>query len=181
MNASSLARFWHEQRRPYDPMMEPQPLRLHWAWLVIVSVVLGYWTGALFLDVWLVLQANWIRRANGRGLGLKLTLWGVGIDGVSLLISLLAKIPHLGGVLSHVLASAWMGLPGWAVTILYVATICVMYRDLRDEPIGLPLRPVMTFFFAPYYFQYWLQDYSFTRLRSPSLTGIPLIENEQSL
>ncbi len=163
---------------------------MHWTLLLILSIALGYFVGSLVVDAWLVLQANWIRRASGRTLGLRLALWGLATDFPSLIGTLAAKIPlvraHVGEASAHITLGSRhviLGLLGFwdiAMVVLYLATVFVMRSDMEDEPIGLSLGGVMTFFFGPYYFQYWLQDYVFTRLRSPSVTGIPATSPEPS-
>jgi len=42
---------------------------------------------------------------------------------------------------------------------LWVATVFTLRSELSQAPIDIPLGGVMTFFFGPIYFQYFLHDY----------------------
>jgi hypothetical protein len=67
------------------------------------------------------------------------------------------------------------------VAVLYLATIFIMRNEMEDEPIGLVTGGAMTFFFGPYYFQYWVQDYVFVRLTSSSRNDRPATSQEPAL
>jgi hypothetical protein len=174
-----IAKYFHEQLRPYDPASTPQPPRLHVFWLLVLSVAFGYFTGAIFIDVWLVLQANWIRRASSRTLGLRLAVWSAVVECAGSICTLTARIPFLRAHLPTELAEGFKSYVELAMRGLYLGAIFAMRSDFEDEPIGMPIGGFMTLLFGPYYFQYRLQDYVFTRLRSPSLTGIPAISQSK--
>lgn len=46
------------------------------------------------------------------------------------------------------------------IMTMHVVTVFRMRDAMQKEPVGLPLGPVMTFFFGAIYFQYNLQDWS---------------------
>ena len=177
--ASHFFDFIREQLKPYQPASEPQPLRMHWTCLLILSIGLGYFTGALFVDLWLVLQANWIRRATGRTMGLQFALWSVGVDLIWLLGTLVGKLSLVRVHEAKPILQTTVGLVDLVMIMLYLLTIFTMRSDMEDEPIGLAMGGGMTFLFGAYYFQYWLQDYVFVRLTAPKL-GVPAPTSPQS-
>ena len=53
----------------------------------------------------------------------------------------------------------------------YLAGIFTLKGALEADPIDIPLSGVMTFFFAPIYFQYHLYDYSVEGKVGEQLSG----------
>jgi hypothetical protein len=141
-----------------DPRIVPQPPRLHWGWVLALSVL----TRSLFGEIWLVVQANWVRRITGNSEPLT---WA--IVNVCVLPFVLFSAVALGIVIAiagnhsipQAIQSLFAGIAGLGTFVLYVIANFKMRSALEAAPIGIPLGGVMTFFFGPIYFQYFLHDY----------------------
>lgn len=153
-----------------------QPPRLHWAVLLLLLV----FTNLLFGEIWLIVQAHWIKKATGRARAFKWSV--VNLCMLPVLFVLFGAIPEL--------AIGYLGMPrrytematgrvsyfrllsilhlhlldalpkvGCLIAILMAtATAFVLRTELRSEPIRLNPNGVMTFLFGPVYFQYLLED-----------------------
>jgi hypothetical protein len=123
----------------------PAPPSLHWAIVLLLGIV----TCGIFLWVWAIVQANWVRKVQPASKGM--VLWSFAI-----LLSL------VNGVLSAVPDNAGKGfgaIARLAAAILWIAGSFSMKSSIEEhyntaEPIGLELNGVMTFFFNVFYFQY---------------------------
>lgn len=140
------------------PVM-PMPPRLHWGWVLLLSVL----TRSLLADIWLLVQAVWIRKITGRTDVQTWAIVNVCKVPVGLLIGVIAgaSYVHGDGTLQQAKLT-FAGLEvmfGIAVLVVYLTTIFKMRAALEDEPIGIPLGGGMTFFFGPLYFQYFLRDW----------------------
>jgi hypothetical protein len=115
----------------------PTPPRLKWGWVLALDIL----TLGLFGIAWLIVQANWSRKATGK----RAAFWlSIAFPGFILLM-------------------AFAGVPNWAIKLpsffLSMAARFVLRDELSEDPINIPLSGVMTFFFAEIYFQYHLSDY----------------------
>jgi hypothetical protein len=123
----------------------PAPPSLHWAIVLLLGIV----TCGIFLWVWAIVQANWVRKVQPASKGM--VFWSFAI-----LLSL------VNGVLSAVPDNAAKGfgaIARIAAAILWIAGSFSMRSSIEEhyntaEPIGLELNGVMTFFFNVFYFQY---------------------------
>jgi len=123
----------------------PAPPSLHWAIVLLLGIV----TCGIFLWVWAIVQANWVRKVQPASKGM--VFWSFAI-----LLSL------VNGVLSAVPDNAAKGfgvIARIAAAILWIAGSFSMKSSIEEhyntaEPIGLELNGVMTFFFNVFYFQY---------------------------
>lgn len=135
----------------------PQPPRLHWGWVLGLNFV----TRGLFGSVWLVVQANWIRRMLGRSTGFWLAIanmiWLPLTFSAGICAVVLARFAHAdpSGVTGPLAALIFGGL-----LALYVATVLVMRREMQSEVIGMTLGLAMTLLFGPIYLQYHLRGYN---------------------
>ena len=134
----------------------PQPPRLHWGWVLVLNIV----TVGFFGIVWMFVQAIWVKRVTGRskafGWALAYLLYIPAMFFVGLLVGVAAIIA------STPVQSLTTPLDDFARVggfVLYVFAAFTLKGELEGEPIGIPLGGVMTFFFAPVYFQYFLHDY----------------------
>jgi GYF domain 2 len=131
----------------------PDPPNLHWGLVLLI----GIFTCGLFTVVWLFVQASWMRKVNARSnaifyyIAYAVIAYGGGIARFSLMAS--SGMRH-----------SYPGI-GLGVSLISIIIIEIGFFDMRGtleehfngpEPIGLSLSGVMTFFFAPYYFQYHL-------------------------
>jgi hypothetical protein len=134
----------------------PSPPSLHWAIVLLLTIV----TCGLFIWVWALVEANWVRKVQPENKGM--ILWSFAL--VLWLIS---------GGLRAVPENATRGLAslaGLGVIILWIAGSYSMQNSIEEhyntaEPIGLQLNGVMTFFFAVFYFQYHFTEINEMRKR----------------
>ena len=123
----------------------PAPPSLHWAIVLLLAVV----TCGLFLWVWAIVQANWVRKIQPASKAM--VLWSFAIL-LSLIEVVLAAFPD-----DTAKAVAIVLRLGGAV--LWITGAFSMKSSIEEhyntaEPIGLELNGVMTFFFNVLYFQY---------------------------
>jgi hypothetical protein len=129
----------------------PDPPNLHWALVLLI----GVFTCGLFIIVWDIVQAAWMRKVNPRSnaLFLYIAYAIIGLGGSSFRFFLMAQsgfhnsFPMMGGLVSLI-----------SLVIVEFAFFD-MRRSMEEhfngpEPVGLSLSGVMTFFFGPLYFQY---------------------------
>jgi heme/copper-type cytochrome/quinol oxidase subunit 1 len=165
-----------------DPCLISRPPRLHWTVVLTLSIL----TRLLFGEVWLVVQANWIKQVTGRRRALRWSV--VNLCLVLLFLVLFGFIPqlmigYLGMPRRHVRAQTYLHMlsecfemlffSGWIGYLLAaaisIATAFIVRAELQTNPIGLNLSGLKTFFFGPVYFQYFLDDL-------PKLEALPSSE-----
>jgi hypothetical protein len=135
----------------------PDPPRLHWGWVLLLSII----TFNLFGMAWLIVQANWVRKVYGRSKALP---WAIAYASILpafflfvVLMSLLGAFLHVANV--QAVVAVGLLLTRLAFAVLWIVTIFTLRGELSAEPIDIPLGGIMTFFFGPLYFQYHLSDY----------------------
>src|ERR1700748_2244142 len=148
----------------------PAPPRLHWAIVFALSFV----TIGIFGMIWMVVQANWVRKVTKNS---KPFIWCL----IYLLfLPLMAFAGGVGGVMSSVTkgesaAQTFMAVvtivAQLGVLVLYVCAAYTLKGALKAEPIDIPLGGIMTFFFAATYFQYHLYDYNVEGRVAEQLSG----------
>jgi hypothetical protein len=134
----------------------PAPPSLHWG----VVLLLAFVTCGLFVWVWAIVEASWVRKVQPASKGLILWSSAVVLNLIYVVLSvnqepnvkLLATLFWLGG------------------SILWIAGSFSMKNSIEEhynaaEPIGLDLNGVMTFFFNVFYFQYHFTQINETRRR----------------
>lgn len=137
------------------------PPRLHWGWVFLLSAL----TGGIFGAVWLLIQSNWMERVRGkRGVKLYIVTWIclLTISFISGFVFTIIGVPD-GSLPRNIVDS----VSGFGSFVLYLVCVYGVRSELRDRPFNIPLGGIMTFFFGPVYFQYWLQDFD---------TAVPTIE-----
>jgi preprotein translocase subunit SecY len=154
---SSYPPFYAYPSAPPVVRAVPDPPHLHWGIVFALSVV----TFGVFGSVWLIVQANWVRKVYGRSKALP---WAIVYASVIPLFFLFAFTLGIVGVLLHLQnAQAIVASIGLYVRIvllvLWIIATFTLSGELSTEPIGIPLSGFMTFFFGPVYFQYHLYDY----------------------
>jgi hypothetical protein len=146
----------------------PAPPRLHWARVLVLSIV----TLGVFGRVWMVVQAYWVKRV---------TRWE-GAFWWCLVYALYSPVWFgvvFGGPMMTALgqpdAALWfssaIGPLRWLGFGLYLAAAYSLRSVLQEEPINIPLNGGMTFFFSVTYFQYHLYDYSVEGKLGEQLSG----------
>lgn len=138
----------------------PPPPRLHWGWVLALSFL----TLGLFAGVWLVVEAWWVKKVTGNAKPFGWCLAYLLVTPATFLFII------LGAVVTTLVAgnsNATGGVIGTIYVLLrlsafvsYLVGAFTLKGALEAEPIDIPLSGVMTFFFAPIYFQYHLYDYS---------------------
>jgi hypothetical protein len=134
----------------------PAPPSLHWG----IVLLLAFVTCGLFVWVWAIVEASWVRKVQPASKGLILWSSAVVLNLIYVVLSvnqepnvkLLATLFWLGG------------------SILWIAGSFSMKNSIEEhyntaEPIGLDLNGVMTFFFNVFYFQYHFTQINETRRR----------------
>lgn len=148
----------------------PAPPRLHWAIVCLLSFV----TSGVFGMVWLLVEAHWVKKATRNA---KPFWWCL-----AYLLSLPAiyLVLIFGAMMTAILhqqesAASLMlilvALIAIASFVLYLVAAYTLKGALEAEPTSIPLSGVMTFFFAPTYFQYHLFDYNVEGIVAEQLTG----------
>ncbi len=142
------------------------PPRLYWVWVLGINAV----TQGLFASIWLIVEANWVRKVRGNSLAYKLAI---------------AHICSLPAIFIFAIFAGLVGVPSDSAVIgiititgivmffgLWVATTLVLRSELESEPIGIPLGGVMSVLFGPVYFQYHLHDYDSSVRGSRAADGV---------
>jgi preprotein translocase subunit SecY len=135
----------------------PDPPRLHWGLVLLLSIV----TLGFFGSAWLIVQANWVRKVRGHSRTLP---WAIAYASILPAVFVFAIVMAVLGVLLHLqniqalteLVVEWARI---AMGALWMITIYMLHNELSAQPIGIPLSGLITFFFGPVYFQYHLYDY----------------------
>jgi hypothetical protein len=132
----------------------PSPPSLHWALVLLFGVL----SCGIFLWVWALVEANWVRKVQPASKGM--VLWTFAIL-LSVIQAGLSASPD-----SSAKALATVASLGGA--ILWITGSFSMKNSIEEhyntsEPIGLDLSGVMTFFFNIFYFQYHFTRINETR------------------
>jgi len=134
----------------------PQPPRLHWGWVAGLNLI----TLGLFGIVWMFVQAIWVKRVTRRSKAFGWTLAYLLYIPAQFLVGILVGLAAIAT--STPIQSLTTPLDAFARLggfVVYVFAAFMLKGELEREPIGIPLGGVMTFLFAPVYFQYFLHDY----------------------
>jgi preprotein translocase subunit SecY len=154
---SSYPPFYAYPSAPAVVRAVPNPPRLHWGWVLVLSLV----TFGVFGTAWLIVQANWVRKVRGRSRTLP---WAIIYASIlpalflfAIVMGVLGALLHLPNVQATVASVAL--LARIAIFLFWILTIYMLGNELNAEPIGIPLNNVLIFFFGPVYFQFHLYDY----------------------
>ncbi len=148
----------------------PEPPRLHWVWVLVLTVV----TAGVFWMVWLVVQARWVKKATGNSRPLAWA-WAYLVFVVGLLVAAITGAVFLTLTEQRSVFTDFMdtlqNLRRVVGFLLYIATVFLLKGALESSPIRIPLHGLATFFFGPIYFQYHLQSYSVEGKLGEQLSG----------
>jgi hypothetical protein len=124
-------------------MVEPRPPRLHWAIVLVLSIV----TLGLFMDIWLLVQAWWVRKHDRSSRALTVYVW-------SIVLSLLGEVLMKFDVPSPVTAGLFIvGLVLALVSTFAVRDFLAAYiRSITGKPAYLG--SFLTLILGPIYLQY---------------------------
>ena len=148
----------------------PTPPRLHWAWVLVLTIV----TAGIFWMIWLVVQARWVKNATGNSRPLAWALaYLIFVVGVLLVA--------FGGGVFFILSGRHSQIAVFMDTLqnlrravgflLYLASVFMLKNALEAQPIGISLHGLGTFCFGPIYFQSYLRDYNVEGKLGEQLSG----------
>jgi hypothetical protein len=138
----------------------PSPPRLHWGWILALDLL----TRGFFGVIWLIVQANWVRSVRGSSVAFGFSL--AHICGYPFLFAIGIAAGLMGASSDSNVVGLLTIVGGITMAILWLATVFTLRSELSAEPIDIPLGGIMTFFFGPLYFQYFLRDYKASGSRS---------------
>lgn len=148
----------------------PAPPRLHWGWVLVLSVV----TLGVFGMVWMVVVGWWIKKATNQAAAFWWSLVYMLVVPLGLVLGVAGAVMTriAGNTLAVVdfrtISTALIRLASF---LLYLVAAFGTKSLLEVPPIDIPLSGVMTFLFAPIYFQYHLHDYSVEGKVAEQLSG----------
>jgi hypothetical protein len=136
--------------------------------------VLSVLTLGIFGMVWMVVVGWWVKKATGQAASFWWSLAYLLVLPVGVVLGIVSAV--LAGVVGNTLAvidfrTISTALVRLATLVLYLVAAFGTKSALEAAPIDIPLSGVMTFFFAPFYFQYHLHDYSVEGKVAEQLSG----------
>ncbi len=130
----------------------PDAPNLHWGLVLLFSLL----TCSLFMWVWNIIVAAWLKRVQPNANSLYLYIGAVVLQFVqlSLVLPTIQLAMAHGHPTSHP-GSSLIGLLVWVVRLIarFSQRASLQEHFNTVEPIGLDLNPVLTFFFGGLYFQ----------------------------
>jgi hypothetical protein len=148
----------------------PAPPRLHWGIVFVLSIV----TIGIFGMIWMVVQANWVRKVTKNGKPFLLCMVYMLSVPVFFLLAfsggLAFSIMHQQQAL-QTFTAVLDGVTRLGLFVLYIVAAYTLKGALEADPIDIPLGGIMTLFFGPTYFQYHLFDYSVEGKVAEQLSG----------
>ena len=140
---------------PTSAIPYPDPPNVPWA----LDLALWFLTCSLFNKVYILVQAAWLQKVHPTSKALMLYVIAIVIAVINIFasFSMVAVIMAHPGVMPH--RNPLSSLIGLAYICVVIGARFAMRSALEEhyniqEPIGLRLDPVMTFFFGGIYFQY---------------------------
>jgi uncharacterized protein DUF4339 len=127
----------------------PNPPNFHWVLVLVLSLL----TRGLFSDIWLIVEASWVRKVTNSTKDIFLAVGAL----ASMFAGLVLLVAGDGTDVAPMMALGWVLLLGSLV--LRIVAVFSIRSSIQDhyntaEPINLSLSGVMTFFFGAIYFQY---------------------------
>ncbi len=150
----------------------PDAPNLHWG----LVLLFGLLTGTLFMFVWNLVIAAWLKRVQPNATSL---FYYIGF-GVLTLIQLGVAIPYTlhqvmfpGVHMAYNPVSGLVGLIAWVVKLIarFSQRASLEEHFNTAEPVGLRLSAAMTFFFGGLYFQYHLNRIN--AMKQAARYGVP--------
>jgi len=148
----------------------PAPPRLHWAWVLVLSVV----TFGIFWVVWMVVQARWVKKATGNPRAFAWSLANLLFIPLIFVLAIAGNIVFYMTTRADFIGNFMTELADFSRIVgflLYIASVYLIKSALESSPIKLRLHGLATFFFGPIYFQYYLRDYSVEGKVGEQLSG----------
>ena len=148
----------------------PAPPRLHWGWVFVLCVL----TLGLFGNVWMVVVGWWIKKVTRSAGAFWWSLAYVLVVPCAFLLGVVGVVAARMGADPtglYVFTATASDVMRLAAFVLYLVAAFGIKHMLEAAPIDIPLSGVMTFFFAPIYFQYHLCDYNVEGRVAEQLSG----------
>ena len=148
----------------------PPPPRLPWGWVLALSIV----TLGIFGMIWMVVQANWVRKVTRNSkpfawcLVYLLSLPAIYL--VAIVGGATFGAMHRMDLLAEFVAILRVSVR-LVMLVLYLCAAYTLKGALEAEPIDIPLSGVVTFFLGATYFQYHLFDYNVEGKTGEQLSG----------
>lgn len=136
----------------------PLPIDIHWGLLVLLTI----FTCGLAAYVWLLVQAWWVRKLDPGSNAIWLLIAYIGLGYATAIPNMALSLAPDDDIGAFGIGAAFLILfLSLGSLVLYFIGVFSMRRSMneyfqRTEKIGLHLGPILTFFFAVYYFQYHL-------------------------
>ncbi|MCW5962648.1 MAG: DUF4339 domain-containing protein [Bryobacterales bacterium] len=134
----------------------PLPIDFHWALLLVLTLL----TCGMAGYVWLLVQAWWVRKLDPRSNAIWVLVAYVAIGYAAIIPNFAMSFTTGDSADAFTIALfALVMVMSLGSLVLYLVGVFSMRRSMNEyfqrvENIGLHLGPIMTFFFAVYYFQY---------------------------
>ena len=148
----------------------PAPPRLHWGVVLLLSIV----TLGMFVSVWMVVVAWWVKKATREAGAFWWSLAYMMVVPAAVVLGIIGAVAaRMGGdpTSVYVFTATSSDVMRLASFVLYLVAAFGIKHMLEGPPIDIPLSGVMTFFFGPIYFQYHLYDYSVEGRVAEQLSG----------
>jgi|SRR5215469_9170713 len=149
----------------------PPPPRLHWAWVLVLSIV----TFGIFWAVWLVIQARWVKKASGN---VRPFVWTVAylvfvclMIVAAIVVAVYLTVMGQHGVYAD-FADKIRNLQRAVGFLLYIASVYMLKSALESQPIKIRLHGLFAFMFGPVYFQAHLRNYNVEGKLGEQLSGL---------
>jgi hypothetical protein len=137
------------------PASIPPPLRLHWGWVLGLSIV----SYGAFLPIWLLVETLWVRRVKGR---CKAFVWAIAhlcslpfLFLAVVILAFMADSPQFGDTPQRIGSIVALGI----LLGMYFTTIYKLRAELLAEPFGLALNGPMSFLGGPVYLQARIREF----------------------
>jgi hypothetical protein len=134
----------------------PDPPNLHWALVLLFGVI----TCGLFISVWDLVQAVWMRKVSPRSNAIYYYAISMVIILLVFVVSFATGLHHAGEPRSSNPVLSLLQLADLVIVLIGRFSLRSSLEEHYNsaEPMGLMLGGIMTFFFGAIYFQYHLND-----------------------
>ncbi len=129
----------------------PRAPRLHWGWVLAGDLLIR----GLFPIIWLIVQANWVRKVNGTS---KAFWWSI-VNACYLPAFFLLVVIEYAVKADPTAIAVISGIGIFGILVTNLGTVFTLRSELESAPIGIPLGGIATLFLGTTYFQYHLHDY----------------------
>jgi hypothetical protein len=146
----------------------PQPPRLHWGFVLFFHIItLGY-----FESIWLIVQANWVRKVRGRSMPMVWAIVYASVFPIFIIAMIFVGVAAgLAGQTGSDLVEPLTLIFRLVIIVTRLTSVYTLRSELEESPINISTGGVMTLFFGSIYFQYFLHDFVLDPEDRPSADG----------